>query len=68
MKADKASKSEVDAAIEALNALKLEKASIENDLQATLSSGEGSGNNEAFLQQHSLQPSNGSRLLQDHRE
>ncbi|XP_050131835.1 glycine--tRNA ligase, mitochondrial 1-like [Malus sylvestris] len=50
MKADKASKSEIDAAIEALNALKLEKASIEKDLQPTLCSGEGSDNKEAFRQ------------------
>ncbi|TQD79415.1 hypothetical protein C1H46_035022 [Malus baccata] len=50
LKAGKANKSEIDAAIEALNALKLEKASIEKDLQATLSSSEGSGNREAFRQ------------------
>ncbi|CAL8993518.1 unnamed protein product [Prunus brigantina] len=50
LKAGKAAKSEIDAAIEALNALKLQKASIEKDLQATLSSADGSVNREAFRQ------------------
>ncbi|PQP98908.1 glycine--tRNA ligase mitochondrial 1 [Prunus yedoensis var. nudiflora] len=50
LKAGKAAKSEIDAAIEALNALKLQKASIEEDLQATLSSADGSVNREAFRQ------------------
>ncbi|ONI29784.1 hypothetical protein PRUPE_1G214600 [Prunus persica] len=50
LKAGKAAKSEIDAAIEALNALKLQKASIEKDLQATLSSADGSLNREAFRQ------------------
>lgn len=50
LKAGKAAKSEIDAAIEALNALKLQKASIEKDLQATLSGADGSANREVFRQ------------------
>ncbi|PIA54277.1 hypothetical protein AQUCO_00900670v1 [Aquilegia coerulea] len=50
LKGAKAAKSEIDAAVEALNALKLEKTSIEQQLQAVLNS-DGSGNSlnrEAF--------------------
>lgn len=52
LKAAKAAKADVDAAIEALNGLKLEKASIEKQLQATVSGGGGDGslNREAFRQ------------------
>ncbi|KAF3969033.1 hypothetical protein ACB098_06G179300 [Castanea mollissima] len=51
LKAAKAAKADVDAAIEALNGLKLEKASIEKQLQAAVSgAGDGSLNREAFRQ------------------
>lgn len=50
MKAAGATKQEIDAAIEALNGLKLEKASIERQLQAAISGSEGSLNREAFRQ------------------
>jgi glycyl-tRNA synthetase len=50
MKAAGAAKQELDAAIEALNGLKLEKASIERQLQAAVSGSEGSLNREAFRQ------------------
>lgn len=51
LKAAKAAKADVDAAIEALNGLKLEKASIERQLQAAVSGGgDGSLNREAFRQ------------------
>ena len=52
LKAAKAAKADVDAAIEALNGLKLEKASIEKQLQAAVSGGGGDGslNREAFRQ------------------
>ena len=42
LKAAKASKSEIDAAVEALNGLKLEKASVEKQLQERISNGDGS--------------------------
>ncbi|OWM76277.1 hypothetical protein CDL15_Pgr009923 [Punica granatum] len=42
LKAAKASKPEIDAAIEALNSLKLEKSSIEQQLQAIVRGGDGS--------------------------
>ncbi|CAL0308255.1 unnamed protein product [Lupinus luteus] len=45
-----ATKPEIDAAIEALNALKLDKSSIERQLQALMSNGEGTVNKEAFRQ------------------
>ncbi|KAM1303962.1 hypothetical protein EV1_021278 [Malus domestica] len=50
LKAGKVARLEVDATIEALNALKLEKAAVEKDFQATLSSGKGSGNKEVLWQ------------------
>ncbi|KAK8564020.1 hypothetical protein V6N13_005763 [Hibiscus sabdariffa] len=52
LKAAKASKPEIDAAIEALNNLKLEKSSIEKQLQAAVSGGDGDGalSREAFRQ------------------
>ncbi|KAL6190680.1 hypothetical protein ACLB2K_037074 [Fragaria x ananassa] len=52
LKQSGAAKPELDAAIEALNALKLEKATIEKDLQATISGGDGGGsvNKEALRQ------------------
>lgn len=50
MKAAGASKQEIDAAIEALNGLKLEKSSIERQLQAVVSGSEGSLNRETFRQ------------------
>ncbi|KAE8686880.1 Glycine--tRNA ligase 1 [Hibiscus syriacus] len=43
LKAAKASKPEIDAAIEALNNLKLEKSSIEKQLQAAVGVGDGDG-------------------------
>ncbi|GAY56998.1 hypothetical protein CUMW_175990 [Citrus unshiu] len=52
LKAAKASKSEIDAAIESLNRLKLEKSSVERELQSVVS-GSGGGasvNREAFRQ------------------
>lgn len=50
LKANKAPKPEIDAAIEALNRLKLEKASIEKQLQSVVSGSGGSSsvNREAF--------------------
>lgn len=52
MKVAGASKPEIDAAIDALNGLKLEKTSIEKQLQAAISgaAGDGSLNREAFRQ------------------
>ncbi|KAE8660891.1 Glycine--tRNA ligase 1 [Hibiscus syriacus] len=52
LKAAKASKPEIDAAIGALNNLKLEKSSIEKQLQAAVSGGDGDGalSREAFRQ------------------
>lgn len=51
LKASGAAKPEIDTAIEALNALKLERASIERDLQAAMdAAGDGSVNREAFRQ------------------
>ncbi|KGN61223.1 glycine--tRNA ligase, mitochondrial 1 [Cucumis sativus] len=52
LKAAGAAKPEIDAAIEALNALKIEKASIEKQLQAAVSGGGGDGslNRESFRQ------------------
>lgn len=52
LKAYKASKPEIDAAIESLNRLKLEKASIEKELQSVVSGygGDSSINKEAFRQ------------------
>ncbi|MBA0601512.1 glycine--tRNA ligase, mitochondrial 1 [Gossypium raimondii] len=52
LKAAKASKPEIDAAIEALNSLKLEKSSIEKQLQAAVSGSDGDGalSREAFRQ------------------
>jgi glycyl-tRNA synthetase len=50
MKTTGATKQEIDAAIEALNGLKLEKASIERQLQAAISGSEGSLSREAFRQ------------------
>lgn len=52
LKAAKASKPEIDAAIEALNCLKLEKSSIEKQLQAAVSGNNGDGalSREAFRQ------------------
>ncbi|KAL4347044.1 hypothetical protein GQ457_17G005580 [Hibiscus cannabinus] len=52
LKAAKASKPEIDAAIEALNNLKLEKSSIEKQLQSAVSGGDGDGalSREAFRQ------------------
>ena len=52
LKAFKASKPEIDAAIEALNSLKLEKSSIERQLQAAVSGNDGDGtlSREAFRQ------------------
>ncbi|KAM6553011.1 hypothetical protein CsatB_013773 [Cannabis sativa] len=52
LKASKASKSDIDAAIQALNALKLEKTTLEKDLQATVtgSGGDGSVSREEFRQ------------------
>ncbi|KAK4780715.1 hypothetical protein SAY87_016821 [Trapa incisa] len=51
LKAAKASKPEIDAAIDALNHLKLEKLSIEKELQAAVSGGNGSAvTREAFRQ------------------
>ncbi|XVE66080.1 hypothetical protein DITRI_Ditri08aG0052500 [Diplodiscus trichospermus] len=52
LKAAKASKPEIDAAIAALNNLKLEKSSIEKELQAAVSGNDGDGalSREAFRQ------------------
>ncbi|XVE50019.1 hypothetical protein DITRI_Ditri01bG0128400 [Diplodiscus trichospermus] len=52
LKAAKASKPEIEAAIEALNILKLEKSSIEKQLQAAVSGNDGDGvlSREAFRQ------------------
>ncbi|TYJ40300.1 hypothetical protein E1A91_A04G130400v1 [Gossypium mustelinum] len=52
LKAAKATKQEIDAAIEALNSLKLEKSSIEKQLQAAVSGSDGDGalSREAFRQ------------------
>ncbi|KAL5733852.1 hypothetical protein ACOSP7_031713 [Xanthoceras sorbifolium] len=52
LKASKASKPEIEAAIEALNRLKLEKSSIERELQSAVSGngGDSSVNREAFRQ------------------
>ncbi|XP_021294583.1 glycine--tRNA ligase, mitochondrial 1 [Herrania umbratica] len=52
LKAAKASKPEIDAAIEALNGLKLEKSSIEKQLQAAVSGNDGDAalSREAFRQ------------------
>ena len=50
MKTTGATKQEINAAIEALNRLKLEKASIERQLQAAISCSEGSLDREAFRQ------------------
>ncbi|XP_038883893.1 glycine--tRNA ligase, mitochondrial 1-like [Benincasa hispida] len=52
LKAAGAAKAEIDAAIEALNGLKIEKASIEKQLQAVVSgvSGDGTLNRESFRQ------------------
>ncbi|CAL0314607.1 unnamed protein product [Lupinus luteus] len=53
LKSSAAAKSEIDAAVEALNALKLEKSTIERELHALINAdgnGEGSGNKEAFRQ------------------
>ncbi|XP_022726294.1 glycine--tRNA ligase, mitochondrial 1-like [Durio zibethinus] len=52
LKAAKASKPEIDAAIEALNSLKLEKSSIEKQLLASVSGNDGDGafSREAFRQ------------------
>ncbi|MBA0726732.1 hypothetical protein Golax_002540 [Gossypium laxum] len=52
LKAAKVSKPEIDAAIEALNSLKLEKSSIEKQLQAAVSGSDGDGalSREAFRQ------------------
>ncbi|KAK8993275.1 hypothetical protein V6N11_033376 [Hibiscus sabdariffa] len=50
LKAAKASKPEIDAAIEALNNLKLEKSSIEKQLQSAVSGGDGALSREAFRQ------------------
>lgn len=52
LKASGAAKPEIDAAIEALNALKLDKASIEKQLQAVVSGAGGDGglNRESFRQ------------------
>ncbi|KAK6241772.1 hypothetical protein QUC31_014568 [Theobroma cacao] len=52
LKAAKASKPEIDAAIEALNSLKLEKSSIEKQLQAAVSGNDGDASlsREAFRQ------------------
>ena len=49
LKQSGAAKTELDAAVEALNALKLEKATIERDLQASISGG-GSVSKEALRQ------------------
>ncbi|XVF38854.1 hypothetical protein REPUB_Repub20aG0137900 [Reevesia pubescens] len=52
LKAAKVSKPDIEAAIEALNSLKLEKSSIEKQLQAAVSGGDGDGvlSREAFRQ------------------
>lgn len=50
LKASRAAKPEIDAAIEQLNKLKLEKSAVEKQLQSTISSGNGSLNREAFRQ------------------
>ncbi|XP_023514597.1 glycine--tRNA ligase, mitochondrial 1-like [Cucurbita pepo subsp. pepo] len=52
LKAAKAAKAEIDAAIEALNGLKIEKASIEKKLQAVVTGagGDGALNRESFRQ------------------
>ncbi|XP_041012670.1 glycine--tRNA ligase, mitochondrial 1-like [Juglans microcarpa x Juglans regia] len=50
LKATGAAKPEIDAAIESLNGLKLEKASIERQLQAAIGGGDGSLNRETFRQ------------------
>lgn len=50
LKAARAAKTEIDAAIEALNGLKLEKASIEKELQAAVTGADGSLNRETFRQ------------------
>lgn len=48
LKASRAAKPEIDAAIELLNKLKLEKSAVEKQLQASI--GNGSHNREAFRQ------------------
>ncbi|KAH0868193.1 hypothetical protein HID58_075215 [Brassica napus] len=51
LKASRAAKPEIDAAIDLLNKLKLEKSAVEKQLQSTISSsGNGSLNREAFRQ------------------
>ncbi|XP_042497699.1 glycine--tRNA ligase, mitochondrial 1-like [Macadamia integrifolia] len=50
LKVSGAAKAEVDAAVEALNALKLEKSSIENQLQAAITGGAGGLSRDAFRQ------------------
>ncbi|MQI27733.1 hypothetical protein EI009_25890, partial [Escherichia coli] len=50
LKAATATKPEIEAAVEALNALKLEKSSVERQLQALIADGNGSLNKEAFRQ------------------
>ncbi|OIW05515.1 hypothetical protein TanjilG_27645 [Lupinus angustifolius] len=53
LKSSAAAKSEIDAAVEALNALKLEKSTIEREIHALINgdgNGEGSVNKEAFRQ------------------
>ncbi|XP_041014352.1 glycine--tRNA ligase, mitochondrial 1-like [Juglans microcarpa x Juglans regia] len=50
LKAAGAAKPEIDAAIESLNGLKLEKTSIERQLQAAIGGGDSSLNREAFRQ------------------
>ncbi|KAE9595155.1 hypothetical protein Lal_00009348 [Lupinus albus] len=53
LKSSAAAKSEIDAAVEALNALKLEKSTIEREIHAQINSegnGEGNVNKEAFRQ------------------
>lgn len=51
LKASRAAKPDIDAAIELLNKLKLEKSAVEKQLQSTISgSGNGSLNREAFRQ------------------
>ncbi|KAL5721209.1 glycine--tRNA ligase [Ranunculus cassubicifolius] len=50
LKSNKSSKSEIDKAVEALNALKLEKTLIEQQLQAAVGGGGGAGHREAFRQ------------------
>ncbi|KAK4371323.1 hypothetical protein RND71_010798 [Anisodus tanguticus] len=50
LKSSGASKPDIEAAVKALNALKLEKTSIESQLQAALAGGSSSGNRDAFRQ------------------